>query len=207
MDNCALGQSVFGKDIYEIVKGQPRELIIELEKQCQTDKATFFHSLGVAKLAFEVAHSLNFSDKDCRLLTLAALYHDIGKNFIDKSLINKAGSLTKKEKEIIGRHVEMGVKTVSSYDESVAGIIACHHDFKKESKKSHRSSDRSSQKYRKLGKILAIIDVFRALKENRPYKSALPTEEAERRIGEELELDGNDKKIIQILKDLAESVG
>src|SRR5690606_18575240 len=62
------------------------------------DLYTFYHSARVAAYATAMAIQMGLTDHE-KLLDIAVggLMHDIGKKFIDTSILNKAGALTEEE--------------------------------------------------------------------------------------------------------------
>lgn len=137
------------------------------------DEETYQHCLRTAKLASLIAE---YSDLDAESLYQAALLHDIGKIFVDISIIKKPGALSEAERTIIDKHalngyqylMEQGIKP------SVCSIVLFHHGKNKVPK---------HLQYLLIGlereiQIMKSVDVFDALTHNRSYKKALEPEEA-----------------------------
>ena len=93
-------------------------------------------------------------------LTQAALLHDIGKGFIPEEILNKAGKLNPKEREIVQLHNRLSYEILKTTDlnPKVAQLAYEHHDYQKDVKRNQENQ------------ALTISDVYCALKEDRPYK-------------------------------------
>ena len=76
------------------------------------DDYTFTHSVNVAIYAIALGQRLGIPKKHLNYLGMAGLFHDIGKTGIDKDLMNKSGSLSPEEWEIIKTHPLRGAELV-----------------------------------------------------------------------------------------------
>ena len=65
------------------------------------DHYTFSHSTNVAYYATALARTLGMNEDMIEIIHQAALLHDVGKIGIPESVLNKAGSLTDEEYEMI----------------------------------------------------------------------------------------------------------
>ncbi len=75
------------------------------------DQATAVHSRRVADMCVAAAEGL-LSLRECYVLEIAALLHDIGKIGIPDSILRKPGRLTKEEFEAVHQYNRMGVEMV-----------------------------------------------------------------------------------------------
>lgn len=134
---------------------------------------TFHHSDKVALLAKLVAKDCGVLDTDTELLFVAGLLHDVGKLKTPDLLLHKDGKLTKEEYSIIKRHTVDTDHTLKSFfPKSVIGEWASNH---------HERLDGSGYPFSKRqeqldlpSRILAVVDVFQALTQKRPYRGSLP---------------------------------
>lgn len=69
------------------------------------------HGIRVANLSIEIARQIHLSKSKIDNLYISCLFHDIGKAFIDQSILNKPGQLTDKERWHVQQH------PVHSYNE------------------------------------------------------------------------------------------
>jgi len=116
----------------------------------------------------------------------SAQLHDVGKIAIVDSILNKMGPLTADEFEEMKKHVELGVKIIERVEAETsdndflkyAKIFAGTHHEKWDG--SGYPNGLAGKDIPLLGRLMAIVDVYDALTFLRPYKEALPHEEAVR---------------------------
>jgi len=141
-------------------------------------KATFSHSIRVAKVAVRIAEKINPGlDSTLNDVKDAALFHDIGKLFVPLHILEKNGALTALEKENVLPHPIWGEQILlTSSDQRVRSLAR----FVRE---HHESADGSGYPARLTldqiapeSRVINIADRFAALTENRPYRAALVPE-------------------------------
>jgi putative nucleotidyltransferase with HDIG domain len=88
------------------------------------------HSLNVAVISLIMAKSIEMSKEDVRLLGIAAIFHDIGKAEITKSILIKKDFLTKTEHAHYEQHCEIGARMAQEVGlpVRVGKIILQHHE-------------------------------------------------------------------------------
>ena len=136
---------------------------------------TYQHSKGVAAAAIEIAGYFGMSDHDKRQLRRAALMHDIGKLSVSNHILEKPGKLTAEEWKIVRDH--------PYYTYEILRRIPAFKSFSNDAAAHHERLDGSGY-WRQLGaddlsmpaRILAVADVFDALRAERPYRDSLPLE-------------------------------
>ncbi|MFA0007007.1 HD domain-containing phosphohydrolase [Vibrio sp. 10N.261.46.E12] len=136
------------------------------------------HVRRVAKISARLARDCGMSMDDCTIIELASPMHDVGKVAIPDSVLCKNGNLSPDERVVVERHSELGYQLLNDPDAelmSVAANIALDH---------HEHWDGSGYPAGKSGKainvfarIVAIADVFDALKSTKSYRSAWTDEE------------------------------
>lgn len=142
------------------------------------DMTTYQHSINVACLACVIGITLRYDLVTLKNLTLGALLHDVGKEFIPLDILQKKGSLTPEEFEIIKQHPEQGVMLLWNrkvFPDDVKHIVLQHHE-------NHDGSGYpaglSGSEISKYAQIVHICDVYDALCAERPYKSAMRRDKA-----------------------------
>ncbi|MEL0435863.1 HD-GYP domain-containing protein [Phycobacter sp. K97] len=138
---------------------------------------THGHSERVARYTRMICSQLGLSPAQIRWMARAALLHDIGKLGISNSILDKPGRLTRDEMETIRQHPIWGHEVLSRVGafRQMADVIVAHHE----------RPDGMGYPYGLQGdqltlemRILAVADIFDALTADRPYREALPLEEA-----------------------------
>ena len=160
------------------------------------------HAQRIAQLSVIIGEAMNLSQKSIDDLRLLAMLHDIGKIGIDDRILKKPGPLTKEEWDSMKKHPEIGYRiTMSSKElEPVAKYILHHHE--RWDGKGYPSGI-GGKDIPLLSRILAVVDAYDAMTEDRVYRKAMSAEEAL------VELKNNtgqqfDPEIVRLFSDLVE---
>ena len=141
------------------------------------DVSTSRHTEEVVRLAVAVANELGLDLHEVRNVELGAVLHDIGKVRVPESILNKPGPLTESELEIMKTHPEIGehiLRPIQSM-KPILPIVRHHH----ERWDGNGYPDGLAGRSIPLGaRIVSVCDAYRAMTENRPYRKALPEQEA-----------------------------
>jgi response regulator RpfG family c-di-GMP phosphodiesterase len=141
------------------------------------DHYTEEHSRRVTDETIRLAAGMNCSLKDLESLKIAGVLHDVGKIAVPDSILLKEDKLTDEEFMIIKNHPTIGeniLKPIMLLDRERL-IIQCHHE---------RWDGRGYPLGLKgpdipyLARILAVVDSFDAMTNDRPYRPAMSKEEA-----------------------------
>ncbi|MFH0797046.1 MAG: HD-GYP domain-containing protein [Candidatus Omnitrophota bacterium] len=165
----------------EIAKEQIKEGYLSAVKSLALaieakDLYTRGHSARVVKYALAIAEGLGLSEKEKEVIRNAGILHDIGKIAISDQILGKKDKLTEEEFDTIKKHPALGENILKplSFLDTEASIILSHHeriDGKGYHKLSHEDIPLAS-------KILIIVDSYDAMTSDRPYRKALPKEQA-----------------------------
>ncbi len=147
------------------------------------DSYTHGHCERVAGYALEVARELGFDEASLTTIRLGAYLHDLGKVKVPHEILNKTGSLTREEFEVIQMHPVWGIELLENveFPWDIKPLIRWHHE----------KYDGSGYPDRLKGdeipvnaQIICIVDVYDALTTTRSYRKALDKSEALRRMRE-----------------------
>jgi len=136
---------------------------------------TYQHSNGVATAALDIAGHFGMSESDKKQLWRAALLHDIGKLSVPNDILEKPGKLTPEEWQVVRDHpyyTMQILKKISAF-RSLSSDAAAHHE---RLDGSGYWRNLSGEQLSLRARILAVADVFDALRAKRPYRDALPLE-------------------------------
>lgn len=139
------------------------------------DKETEGHTLRVTELTLRLARKFDFTESQMLHLRWGALLHDIGKMGIPDSILLKPDELTEEESLIMRKHPQY------SYDllEPIAFLLPaldipyCHHE-----KWDGTGYPRGlkGEEIPRAARVFAVVDVWDALRADRPYRSSWPQE-------------------------------
>jgi putative nucleotidyltransferase with HDIG domain len=161
------------RDIRKLFLGAIEALVFALEAK---DKYTAGHSRRVTEIAVAIGGELGLSMNDMEDLRWGSLLHDVGKIAVDQLIQNKPGRLTREEYEHIMIHAHIGAGIVKPVvNEKVVETIEHHHDRYDGSGLHQVVAGRDIPL---AARILALADAFDAMTSDRPYRSAMPREEA-----------------------------
>jgi diguanylate cyclase (GGDEF)-like protein len=145
------------------------------------DEYTSSHARWITDMALRVGGELGLDCDTLKRLELGALFHDIGKIGIPNSVLLKPGPLTEEERLLIETHPELGERIIAPIDQlqDVCGIVrACHERWDGAGYPDRKAGDEIPLEAR----IIFACDAFHAMTTDRPYRRALPSDEALRRL-------------------------
>jgi putative nucleotidyltransferase with HDIG domain len=135
------------------------------------------HSQRMAGVAEVICRELNFNEDQIQAVHWAALLHDIGKIGVPDEILSKPGPLNNEEWAIMMRHPEIGSQILAPVKRMsyVAPIIRAHHE--KYDGSGYPDGLKGSEI--PLGaRILAVVDAYIAIKDERVYRKSRSHAEA-----------------------------
>lgn len=138
---------------------------------------TASHSRRVADLCVKVAEGL-LTPSEIYTVETAALLHDIGKVGVPDSILLKAGSLDNDEWAVMRRHDRIGVEIVHAAFENGALSSIVEYSRAWFGGTPHRPGMPSGEAIPLGARLIAIADAFDSMTTDRPYRKALPIDEA-----------------------------
>jgi HD-GYP domain-containing protein (c-di-GMP phosphodiesterase class II) len=148
------------------------------------DKETEGHTKRVAELTERLARAMGISEAEIIHIRRGALLHDIGKMGMPDSILLKPDKLTDEEWGPMRQHPQYAFDMLApiAYLRPALDIPYCHHE-----KWDGTGYPRGlkGEQIPLAARLFAVVDVFDALISKRPYRPALPIEEADQYIREQ----------------------
>jgi putative nucleotidyltransferase with HDIG domain len=142
------------------------------------DNYTASHCRSVVELAAAVADELGLGYEKRQELEIAALLHDVGKIAIPNEILNKPAKLTDEEFALMKRHTIEGqalLDRVGGRLAKVGEIVrSCHERWDGRGYPDGLIGDQIPEAAR----IVFCCDAYSAMTTDRPYRKAMPREEA-----------------------------
>lgn len=146
------------------------------------DHETEGHSQRVARLTLVLAKKFNFSTEDLDHIFRGALLHDIGKIGVPDHILRKTGKLNEEEWGIMRQHPVFAYQMLEPipFLHPALDIAYAHHE-KWDGSGYPRGIKQAEIPFS--ARIFAVIDVWDAMRSDRPYRKAIPTNKVIEEIG------------------------
>jgi putative two-component system response regulator len=133
------------------------------------DKETEGHTQRVTEMTLRIAHMAGFSEDQLVHIRRGALLHDIGKLGIPDSILLKPGKLTDEEWDVMRRHPTYAYEWLSpiAYLRPALDIPYAHHE---KWDGTGYPLGLSGEQIPLPARIFAVVDVWDALRSDRPYR-------------------------------------
>lgn len=153
------------------------------------------HSIGIANKAQAMAYHYNWEEETAAQLYFAAALHDIGKLMVKRDVLEKPGRLDEQEYQHIQTHAYETYRLLSKIDGlgKVTEWASYHHE--KLNGKGYPFGKKGEELDQKT-RLLACLDIYQALTEDRPYKAGMPHQKAISILKEMAEKNETDTEII-----------
>ncbi len=136
-----------------------------LEKSQETEE----HAERLVSLSKLLGRSLSLSESEMNDLELLSTLHDIGKMSVGDVILLKPGKLNDQEWAEMKKHPEVGFRIAQASPElvSISEYILCHHE---RWNGEGYPQGLSGENIPLLSRILAIVDAYDAMTQDRPYR-------------------------------------
>jgi putative two-component system response regulator len=141
------------------------------------DPYTADHVGRVRRLALNLGFSLGWPNEEIVILEFGSVLHDIGKIIVPRAVLKKTGNLTEEEWQLMRQHPQAGAKILEGVDHLRDAIpyVLCHHEWWNG---GGYPQGLAGEKIPKEGRLLAIVDAFDAMTNDRPYHTKISVKEA-----------------------------
>ena len=164
--------------LYQELEESYVSLVVSLANALEArDPGTGAHCQNLASYAAGLGLRLGLESTEIDELRMGALLHDVGKIGVPDSILLKPGPLTDQEFELIKRHPDIGADIIGGIRrlEPISRIVRAHHErIDGNGYPSGLTGDQIPFNAR----VIAVVDTYIALTEDRPYRSALSSAEA-----------------------------
>ena len=145
------------------------------------DRYTAGHSERVTAYSLALARAMGVSPADLDVIRRAGMLHDIGKVGVPDRVLLKAGRLDAEERAVIESHVTIGFEMLRDlpFMKDALPVIRGHHERWDGGGYPDRLAGTAIHPH---ARLMAVADTFDAMTSARPYRDALPIDEAVRRV-------------------------
>ena len=142
-------------------------------------KSTFTkeHSIGLAEKAERMARYYGWDEETVELICCAGALHDIGKLMVERNVLEKPGRLDQREYQHIQSHAYETYRLLSQLDgmQQLTQWASNHHE---KLNGQGYPFGLTGEKLDEKSRLLACLDIYQALTEDRPYKAGMPHSKA-----------------------------
>jgi PAS domain S-box-containing protein/putative nucleotidyltransferase with HDIG domain len=140
------------------------------------DRETEGHTLRVTAMTMLLARAAGMSDADLVHVRRGALLHDIGKLGVPDRILFKSGTLTEDEWVLMRKHPEYAYEMLLPiwYLEPALDIPHCHHE---RWDGTGYPRGLKGEQIPHAARLFAVVDVWDALRSDRPYRPAWPDDD------------------------------
>ena len=166
------------------------------------DAATEGHCQRLAGYAVRLGTALGLGDDDLSALARGGFLHDIGKVGVPDAILLKPSRLTAQEFAVMQQHTVIGDRLCGELRSlrRVRPIVRCHHEHLDG---SGYPDGLKGGAIPLLAQIMSVVDVFDALTTARPYKTAMPPDEARAELVREARQGWRDRSLVDVFIGLA----
>jgi putative two-component system response regulator len=157
---------------------------------------THGHSDRVTQYAIALAKQIGIGEADLDILRRGAALHDIGKISTPDAILDKPGSLTPEEFDVIKRHPADGARIVEPLRSArdILPLIRWHHE---RINGTGYPDGLAGDAIPHLVRILSVADVYDALASDRPYRTALSHERCHEVMKNDSDRGGLDAELVR----------
>lgn len=137
------------------------------------DAYTKGHSTRVAEYTERIAELAGLSESECRQAYYSGLVHDIGKINIPDMIINKPGSLSEEEYDLIKKHPVDGAAILAHMGGMLYLQAGAHYHHERYDGHGYPEGLKGEQ-IPVIARIIAVADAYDAMTSKRSYRDPLP---------------------------------
>ena len=151
-------------------------MLVLAETLDMRDAGTARHSQFVGRYARSIATEMGMPPDEIERMHLAGVLHDIGKIGIPDSILKKPGALDEDEWAEMRKHPELGARILAGANlADIAGWVLAHHE---RPDGQGYPLGLSGDSIPIQARILAVVDAYEAMTNDRVYRPAMPESDA-----------------------------
>jgi diguanylate cyclase (GGDEF)-like protein len=159
-----------------VEEGHLAAVLVLAETLDMRDAGTARHSQLVGRYARSIASEMDMSAEEIERMHLAGVLHDIGKIGIPDSILKKPGALDEHEWTEMRKHPELGARILQgAHLDDIAGWVLAHHE---RPDGQGYPLGLTAERIPIQARILAVVDAYEAMTNDRVYRPAMPENEA-----------------------------
>lgn len=170
--------AIYNAQLYEAREQALLDTITALAHAIEAkDTYTINHCENITDRAVVLAQAMSLPRQEVENIRLGSILHDVGKIGIPDAILNKPSKLTDEEYETIKQHAQIGARIVQSVG-ALQGVVPIvrHHQERYDGR---GYPDGLSGDQIPIGaRIIAVVDAYGAMTEDRVYRKALGHEKA-----------------------------
>ncbi|KMM36474.1 HD-GYP domain-containing protein [Guptibacillus hwajinpoensis] len=167
---------VTNEPTFRFISEKVNKLIGKVKSVGEKDRYTKEHSERVQRMSIKIGKELNLSVEELDNLIVASILHDVGKINVPEEILNKPGSLSDEEYDLMKKHPADGAEMVKdTYYADISTIIHQHHE------RVNGSGYPNGLKGDQItigAKIIGVSDSYDAMTDDRSYRKAYTPEYA-----------------------------
>ncbi len=176
--------AVDNAELFEDLQHSNAELVLAYDSTIEgwsraldlRDKETEGHTLRVTEMTLEIARAMGtFSEKELVHIQRGALLHDIGKMGVPDHILLKPGKLTDEEWATMRKHPQYAYDLLSPIAYLRPALDIPHYHHEKWDGTGYPRGLKGEQ-IPLAARLFAVVDVWDALRSDRPYRTAWPEE-------------------------------
>jgi putative nucleotidyltransferase with HDIG domain len=170
--------AIYNAQLYEAREQALLDTITALAHAIEAkDTYTINHCEKITDRAVALAQAMSLPRQEVENIRLGSILHDVGKIGIPDAILNKPSKLTDEEYEIIKQHAQIGARIVQSVG-ALQGVVPIvrHHQERYDGK--GYPDGLIGDEIPAGARIIAVVDAYGAMTEDRVYRKALGHEKA-----------------------------
>ena len=172
--------AVINAQLTKDLKNSHLETIFRLAVAAEyKDKDTAQHIRRMSHYSAALARHMGWDDSEVELVLYSSPMHDVGKIGIADAILLKPGRLTDEERTVMQDHTTIGGRIMAGSESELlrmSEVVAMTHHEKWDG--SGYPNKIKGTDIPKVGRVVAVADVFDALSSRRVYKGAIDLDES-----------------------------